>query len=199
MFQRQWGNSIFPEGLKLKNLPGTVMSYYTEGDKKTLFPTSTSDSGIVDSISSTDAIGMAIINSFKDSKSIAHKLVDKMCPGCWKYGHCVFHQGCDFYANFLLASDYFKKYPKASTKILEKYKDHQEKKKNTRNQNPSNEKKIRNNRKHPYNTRLTKAKVQMLTDMLTDVLEVDDESSSTSESFTGDANEEEVDAASTDE
>jgi hypothetical protein len=100
----------------------------------------------------------------------------------------VFHQGCDFCANFLLASEFFKKYQKASTKILDKYKEHQEKRRNARKSTPNEQKNTKANKCHPYNTRSTKARVQMLTDMLTDVLEIDDESSSTSESF-ADANE----------
>jgi hypothetical protein len=193
-FQRQWGNSIFPEGLKLKNIPGTVMSYYTDEDKKALFPKQGYTSGAVHQLSSTDEVGMAIVNSFRDNKALARESIDKMCPGCGKYGHSVFHQGCDFCANFLLASEFFKKYPKASTKVLEKYKDHQEKRKQARKSNSTdNRANAKPNKRKPYNTRSTKARVQMLSDMLTEVLEVDDESSSSaSESYT-DAKENEAD------
>ena len=43
-----------------------------------------------------------------------------MCSaGCGKYGLSVFHNGCDFCAKYLSARDFFKKYPKSSTKMLE--------------------------------------------------------------------------------
>jgi hypothetical protein len=61
-FQRQWGQLVFPEGLRLNNLPGTVMSYYTEDDKKSLFPVSDSKTSSINVMSSTTE--MAIINSF---------------------------------------------------------------------------------------------------------------------------------------
>jgi hypothetical protein len=67
------GNSVFPEGLKLQNIPGTVMSYYTEDNKKTLFPSPNQTSGMVHSIGSTEDIGMAIVNSFNDTKSFARE------------------------------------------------------------------------------------------------------------------------------
>jgi hypothetical protein len=38
-FQRQYGKSEFPEGLTLCNLPGTIMSYYSDDEKRQLFPT----------------------------------------------------------------------------------------------------------------------------------------------------------------
>jgi hypothetical protein len=37
-FQRQLGTVVFPDGLKLRNLPGTIMSYYSPTEKLELFP-----------------------------------------------------------------------------------------------------------------------------------------------------------------
>mmetsp|Transcript_3228 Transcript_3228/g.4537 ORF Transcript_3228/g.4537 Transcript_3228/m.4537 type:complete len:139 (-) Transcript_3228:1079-1495(-) len=39
-FQRHLGHSIFPKGLKIKNLPSTIMSYYSETDKQVYSQTS---------------------------------------------------------------------------------------------------------------------------------------------------------------
>jgi hypothetical protein len=39
-------------------------------------------SGRIHSISSTEEIGTAIVNSFKDNKSMARESVDKIYPGC---------------------------------------------------------------------------------------------------------------------
>jgi hypothetical protein len=37
-FQHQLGTVVFPDGLKLRNLPGTIMSYYSPTGKLELFP-----------------------------------------------------------------------------------------------------------------------------------------------------------------
>jgi hypothetical protein len=181
-FQRQYGNSLFPEGLKLNNLPGTVMSYYTEDDRKALFPANGSQS-IVNVMRSTDLVEEAIVHSLRGKTKFARESIDKICPGCGKYGHSVFHNGCDFCANFLLASDFFKKYPKTSTKVLDTYKDHQLKRQQHFQQDKTSEKNKGTTKRRPYNTRSGKAKVKMLTDMLTEVLEIDDESSTSTDKF----------------
>ena len=46
-FQRMGGNIQFPEHLKLYNIPSTIMSYYTEEEKKLMFPNEESTDGIV--------------------------------------------------------------------------------------------------------------------------------------------------------
>jgi hypothetical protein len=177
-FQRSYGKSVFPDSLKLQNIPGTVMSYYTAEDKKALFPTDNSTSGTIHLMHSIEDAGTAIVNSFHGKPSFSRESVDKMCPGCGKYGHSVFHNGCDFCANFLLASEFFKKYPKIEGKVLDKYKEHQEKRQKARNRKPMDKGNNNNyqKKKKPFNPR-SKAKVRMLTDMLSDVLEDSNESS----------------------
>jgi hypothetical protein len=180
-FQRQWGESVFPEGLKLSNLPSTVMSYYTEDDKKTLFPT-TGAGNTINTMHSTDSWGEAIVNSLRGKNKFAREPIDKMCPGCGKYGHSVFHNGCDFCANYLLASEFFKKYPKVSTKVLDQYKDHQLKRQKQFKERTA-DKGDASSKRRVYNTRSSKAKVKMLADVLNDVLVMDDDSSSASDNF----------------
>jgi hypothetical protein len=123
MFQWQWGKSVFPEGLRLNNLQGIIISYYTKDDKKALFSVSYLRNSTINAMIST--VEMAIINIFQGRNTFVRESVDKMCPGCGKYEHSVFHNRYDFCANYLLASKFFMKYPKVSTKVLGKYKEHQ--------------------------------------------------------------------------
>jgi hypothetical protein len=197
-FQRQWGQSVFPDGLRLNNLPGTVMSYYTEDDKKLLFPVSDSTTGSINLLDSTTET--AIINSFRGKNAFAREPIDKMCPGCGKYGHSVFHNGCDFCANYLLASEFFKKYPKVSTKVLDTYKDHQLKRqKAIKEKNNSSVKRETVSKRRPYNTRSSKAKVKLLTDMLADVLDIDEQESTSSAEFQDAVDEQSVGSGEKDE
>ena len=187
--QRNIGPTFLPEGLKLNNLPGTIMSYYTEDEKKALFPTPNTTSGIIHSIQ-TDALEPAIINSFRGKSDTKRTSVDMLCPGCGKYGHSVFHNGCDFCASFLLASEFFKKYPNSSTKILERSKEFQLKRQANRKNvsfkgkpdyKSGNTKQFRGK----FNKHSTRGKVKMLQDMFNEVLDEDpdeDEPSNASES-----------------
>lgn len=183
--QRRWGSTTFPEGLKLQNLPATIMSYYSEDDKKSLFPTEDSTSGIIHHMRSTDQVSEAIINSINGRGNFARTSTDTICPGCGKYGHNIFHQGCDFCANLLLANDFFKKYPKASTKVLQQYNDHQKKRKEHRNKSDNSSKPTtpRKYNNKQYNLRSSKGKVRMLTDVISDVLQNSDDDSESEQSF----------------
>jgi hypothetical protein len=69
--QWQWGNSAFPECLKLSNLPDTIMSYYSDADKKGLFPTEDSTSAIIHTLATTEFLTEAVIHSFNDRKKFA--------------------------------------------------------------------------------------------------------------------------------
>jgi hypothetical protein len=107
-----------------------------------------------------------------------------LCPGFGKFGHSLFHNGCDFCANYLLASKFFKKYPKVSTKVLEKYKEHQLKQQMAiKAKNNLSDKHDIAPKQRQYNTRSSKAKVKMPTDMLVDVLDIDEQESTSSNDF----------------
>jgi hypothetical protein len=182
--QRNIGPTILPEGLKLHNLPGTIMSYYTDEEKKALFPTSKPTSSIIHSLQ-TDALEPAIINSFRSKNNLSRTSVDMLCPGCGKYGHSVFHNGCDFCASFLLASDFFKKYPNSSTKILERSKEHQLKRQaNKKNVSFKGNSDYKSGPTKPYrgkfNKNIARGKVKVLQDMFNEVLEQDPDDDDTS-------------------
>jgi hypothetical protein len=207
-FHRHMGSSIFPEGLKLRNLPSTIMSYYSEEDKKALFPTPSSNSGIISTLYTPDDLSNAIINSFNGRQSnTARKSIDEMCKGCGKYGHDIFHNGCDFCAQFVLAGEFFKKHPKASTRIVEQFKDHQKSRQVNRNKNNRNtynrndnakgdkSSQPQNNRsdyKPRYNTR-SRAKVRSLCDALSEVIEEQDESDHSEDHSASDSFEDAID------
>ena len=112
------------------------MSYYKDDDKRELFPDSTQPTtAVLNAMTAATSDPMSvIINSLNDRGTVTRQAIDKICPGCGKYGHSVFHNGCDFCAQYLMASEFFKKYPNASTKILEKHKDHQRRRQENRNQ-----------------------------------------------------------------
>ena len=207
-FHRHMGSSIFPEGLKLKNLPSTIMSYYSDDDKKALFPTSSTTSGIISTLYTPDNLSNAIINSFNGRQSnMARKSVDEMCKGCGKYGHDIFHNGCDFCAQFVFAGEFFQKHPKASTRIVEQFKEHQKSRQTNRNNNPRNahnrndkpkvdrSPRFQNNRndsKSRYNSR-SRAKVKMLCDALSEVIEEPDDSDHSEDNSASDDFEDAID------
>jgi hypothetical protein len=105
--------------------------------------------------------------------------VDKTCKGCGQFGHDVYHQGCDFCAKFLIATEYLEQNPNAKKSILYKYKKHQNLRKDARatdgKQRKSEQPAKRN---HKYNTR-SRAKVNMLTDLLTTALNFDSDEDET--------------------
>jgi hypothetical protein len=178
--QRQIGEAPFPESLQLRNLPATIMSYYTEDDKKALFPaldlTATVRRAIFQDYDDIDAI----VNSMKRNNMPARESVDKTCKGCGQFGHDVYHQGCDFCAKFLLATEYLEQNPNAKKGILYKYKKHQSLRKEARAGKDDKPKKTEFNpkRNHRYNTR-SRAKVNMLTDLLATALNLESDDDET--------------------
>jgi hypothetical protein len=98
------GTICIPRGIKTEQFTSNSNVIYTstEDDKKALFPTSESNHSMINVMSSTNEL--AITNSFHGKNEFARKSLDKMCPGCGKYGHSVLHKSCNFYANYLLAS-----------------------------------------------------------------------------------------------
>jgi hypothetical protein len=182
-FQRQYGKSEFPEGLTLRNLPGTIMSYYSDDEKRQLFPNPTTTTSVINKLyEHNESTDEAIVRSMRDNTSFARKSIDKLCGGCGKYGHDVFKTGCDFCAQHLIASEFFKKYPKASNKILEQYREHQLDRQKQRRQKDNNNNKSYTQQKPRYNLRSKnkKATVRMLQDVITDMLE-DSSASDTSD------------------
>jgi hypothetical protein len=178
-FQRQYGKSEFPEGLTLFNLPGTIMSYYSDDEKRQLFPNPTTTTSVINKLyKHNESTDEAIVRSMRDNTSFARKSIDKLCGGCGKYGHDVFKTGCDFCAQHLIALEFFKKYPKASNKILEQYREHQLDCQKQRRQKDNNNNKSYNQQKPRYNLRSKnkKATVCMLQDVVTDMLEDSSES-----------------------
>jgi hypothetical protein len=184
-FQRQYGASVFPEGLILRNLPGTIMSYYSDDEKRQLFPSNASNTSLINKLYSAEITDEAIVRSMRDNTSFARKSIDKLCGGCGKYGHDVFKTGCDFCAQHLIASEFFKKYPKASNKILEQFREHQlERQKQRRKKDNSGTQKY-SQQKPRYNLRNKnkKATVRMLQDVITGMLnESSDEDTSDNKS-----------------
>jgi hypothetical protein len=187
-FQRQYGASVFPEGLTLRNLPGTIMSYYSDDEKRQLFPTPASTTSIINKLTSEETTDDAIVRSIRDNTSFARKSIDKLCGGCGKYGHDVFKTGCDFCAQHLIASEFFRKYPKASNKILEQFREHQLERQKQRRKKDNAGQQSYGQQKPRYNLRSKnkKATVQMLQDVITGMLNEssdDDTSDNTSEKF----------------
>jgi hypothetical protein len=101
------------------------MSYYSDDEKQQLFPTPASTISIINKLTSEETTDEAIVRSIRDNTSFARKSINKLCGGCGKYGHDVFKTGCYFCAQHLIASEFFRKYPKASNKILEQFQEHQ--------------------------------------------------------------------------
>jgi hypothetical protein len=180
-FQRQLGTVIFPEGLKLRNLPGTIMSYYSTEEKANLFPTDDNTSTI--NLLHDESVVDAIINSMGSKPSYARESVDLFCPGCGQHGHSVFQSGCDFCAKHLLVTEFFKKFANMKPKVIEKFKEHQTKIKAA--------KKDRNKTK-PNAKRFNPRKYKSTVNLLADIIEsIDEHSVSDSDEFQ-DANEEET-------
>jgi hypothetical protein len=178
--QRQLGEAPFPESLQLRNLPATIMSYYTEDDKKALFPASDITATVRRAIFQDYDNFDATVHSMKRNTMPARESVDKTCKGCGQFGHDVYHQGCDFCAKFLMATEYLEQNPNAKKSILYKYKKHQNLRKEARASKEDKPKKpdFNQKRNHRYNTR-SRAKVNMLTDLLTTALNFDSDDDDT--------------------
>jgi hypothetical protein len=68
------GAVVFLKGLKLQNLPGTIMSYDSTEEKADLFPTDNASSTI--NMLQDETVINVIINSMGSKPSYASKLVD---------------------------------------------------------------------------------------------------------------------------
>ena len=131
----------FPSELLLHNLPQTVMSCYSDTEKDSLFSTS-SISKLHDTVSTTSseessieegfvrtvfASGdtqdiQAFINVMKRSPRLPPRdSVDKLCKGCGKFGHDIYHQGCDFCAQLAIALKFLEKHPNEIKEVISKY------------------------------------------------------------------------------
>jgi hypothetical protein len=181
-FQRQLGTVVFPEGLKLRNLPGMIMSYYSPDEKIELFP-------MDDNMSSVNKVldlhmADAIINSINGCTSYVRELVDAFCPGCGQHGHNVFQSGSDFCAKHLLVTEFFKKFTNTKPKVIEKYKDHQTK---IRSAKQDKQKKAGYSKPQKQSPQKYRATVKLLRDLMDSI----DESVSESKEYE-DANEEEA-------
>ena len=181
-YNKQFHTNDFPQDLTLHNIPTTVMSYYTEDEKQTLFPQQysatvhTMNTPVRSNTSnSTDAMCDAIINRLKSDKSLSRQSIDELCEGCGKAGHAVYQSGCDFCAQLLIARNFLKENPNSASSIIRKYKSHQSQRLANRKSRSTNNQEERNVRKPRYNLRKrNKAKVQQLQDVLTDFLDDDD-------------------------
>ena len=189
-FQRQLGTVVFPEGLKLRNLPGTIMSYYSPSEKIDLFPTDET-STTINTLNDANMVD-AIINSLNGRPTYARESVDAFCPGCGQHGHNVFQSGCDFCAKHLLVTEFFKKFNNMKPKVVEKYKDHQTKIKAAK----QNKKKAFNSVKSPrQNPKKFRASVKLLQDLMDSI----DETGTDSDEYEDAHEDEEVDEDGTHE
>ena len=142
----------FPSDLLLTNIPETVMACYTDDEKKSLF----SDASIVSQLSSSSNSSIEVgfvktlfangdhdvvqdfINAMKDTQRMPARLTsDEFCQGCGKYGHDIFHQGCDFCAQLSLALKFLETHPKDSKKVIRDYMTFQRERQKNRQQNAS--------------------------------------------------------------
>ena len=188
--KRTMGQAMFPEGLKLHNLPGTIMSYYTEDEKKIFFPTDAESSVTVNKLFDDQELQDAIIHSMS-FKRPTRQHIDAMCPGCGRYGHDIFQNGCDYCAQFVLSGQFFKKYPNMANKIVKRFKDFQLERQKSRPSQPRSQRQTAKHRsapssspsRKPYNLRSRKANIKTLQDALSNVMNDQDSSASSSEKF----------------
>ena len=189
-FQRMGGGNQFPEHLKLYNLPSTVMSYYSQDEKKALFPNEDSTEGIVRTMNTpyeketsdedfdmsdlVQSIIRAMQNSPAMGTNVKRERIEEMCEGCGMWGHNVFQTGCDRCAQYLMIKKYLEDNPQNVKSILYKYKKHQKnlaaqrqkKQQSTADQNPPARR---------YNTRYSKARVKKLQDAIFQAMNSDSE------------------------
>ena len=188
-FQRMGGNIQFPEHLKLYNIPSTIMSYYTEEEKKLMFPNEESTDGIVrilhepDGNETTDEefdmsdLVQSIINAMKiapaSGTNLTRERIDEMCEGCGMWGHNVYQTGCDRCAQYLMIKKYLEDNPQNMKSILFKYKKHQKNlaAQRQKKQNSS----VEPTPTRRYNTRYSKARVKKLQDALFQAMNSDSE------------------------
>ena len=182
--QSQSANHIpFPTDLLLHNLPQTVMSCYSDEEKTTLFSES-SISHLSDSTSSSgtsiehgyvrtlfsagnhDDI-QAFVNVMKTRSNMpARTSVDKFCQGCGKYGHDVYHQGCDFCAQLSIALKFLEKHPDDVKDIIKTYM-------NFQRQRKKNSQKMKQPNKSPFKKKSVRATVNAIQTALGELVDHD--------------------------
>ena len=186
----------FPTDLMLHNIPQTVMACYTDDEKDTLFVSPTV-SKVSDTVSTASSISMeqgfvrtvfsagttddiqAFIKVMKGTANRvpARESIDEYCQGCGKYGHDVFHQGCDFCAQLSIALKFLDKNPNEAKKLIREYMSHQRKRKDARKTN----KQKNQSRKSPSKKTAIKATLKALQSALNQLS--NDDSSQESKSF----------------
>ena len=199
VYTRQFGSTVFPEHLKLYNLPGTILSYYPTEERAALFPPVPTTSAVVNraittssdenSFSNPTEMAKAIIQSMTSTDATVHaarESIDETCEGCGMFAHNVYQTGCDKCAQFILIKRFLEKNNNAVKPILSKYRQHQREraanrrktiKSKTSQQETSSEKPRRSN-----NTR-SKARVQKLQSALEAVFEDSDGSEDSTTSY----------------
>ena len=176
-YNSQFGTTAFPHELLLTNLPGTVMSYYTDEEKSSFFPSKNKAQMNVAttpprSNTTTHQLCESIINRIQSDQSMARESVDVLCKGCGKFGHDVYQSGCDFCAQLLIARNFLQENPKSAGKILRKYRQHQrirqDHRKSRQSNNSDKKKRVRFSNKN-------RAKVKQVTDLLDTIFDTSDE------------------------
>jgi hypothetical protein len=181
--QRQFGETPFPLSLQLRNLPSTIMSYYTEEDKKLLFPPPDSMATISKLQFHAESDEDAIINNIIRRNMVPQReSIDKTCSGCGQFGHDVYHQGCDFCAKFLLAKEFLQNNPTAKKGIISKHIKHQQARRSAKKQQSNDKYKSKPDsilkKQGRYNTR-SRAKVNMIADILHTALNIESDEDET--------------------
>ena len=192
----------FPMDLYLHNIPQTVMACYTDDEKESLFSSSTiskmSDTASTSSSSSMEqgyvrtlfSTGdhediQCFINVMKSSNRMpARESLDQYCQGCGKYGHDIFHQGCDFCAQLSIALKFLDKHPDEVKKIIKKYMSFQRQRKIHRKEKEAKSGNDKRSKKKPeYNRRNFKATVRALQTALNEFSSSHNEDSDDSASY----------------
>ena len=178
----------FPVELMLHNLPQTVMSCYDDDEKDSLFSDATiskmsSATSDTDTSNSSNVIEegfvrtvfdtgenedvQAFINVMKRSDRLPKReSIDALCKGCGRYGHDIFHQGCDFCAQLSIALKFLEKNPQEIRRVIKEYMNHQKQRQTKRNEP---DEKQRNNQKF-YRKKSMKATVKTLSNAIQSAL-----------------------------
>ena len=100
----------------------------------------------------------SFINAVKETQRLEPLTsTDTYCVGCGKYGHDIYHQGCDFCAQLGLALKFLEKNPKQMKQVIRDYMVFQRKRKEHRD-NP-----LSTSGKHtPYHKHNMKATVEAI-------------------------------------
>ena len=180
----------FPSALLLNNIPQTVVACYSEDEKQSLFSdvtishmsdtvstTTTSspiptmiEAGFVRTLFSagSDDEVHSFINALKDTQRMEPRTsTDAFCVGCGKYGHDIYHQGCDFCAQLGLALKFLEKNLKQMKQIIRDYMSFQRKGKKHKYKNSSSPTVTQT----PYRKRNIKATVRAIQSALTNIVD----------------------------